>query len=126
MFRTPYLNIWNPICKRYQWVRPLNIFKDYQKNNYYYVVDITENGFCKCNLNKYIVVSDEQVFRYDRPSEMNGWVNKVKTFPEPELGKQNVYTKKYEGIDMLELYEKAVKCNPRYVQFKPPQFECKN
>lgn len=57
---------------------------------------------------------------------MNGWINKIKTFPEPELGKQNVYTKKYEGINMLELYEKAVKCNSRYVQFKPPQFDCKN
>lgn len=51
MFRTPYLNIWNPICKRYQWVRTLNIFKDYQKNNFYNVVDITENGLCKCNVN---------------------------------------------------------------------------
>ena len=111
MFKTPYLNIWNPICKKYQWVIAINIFKNFKNNNYYYVV---RNDSCKCNINKFIVVSDEQVFRYYIEDKVfNNWVNKIKTYPEPELGKKNVYTNKYEGIDMTEIYNYAVLQNKK-------------
>jgi hypothetical protein len=123
MFKTPYLNIWNPICKKYQWVIAINIFKNNQKNNYYYVV---RNDSCKCNINKYLVVSDEQVFRYYKEDKIfNNWVNKMKVFPEPELGNKNVYTNKYEGINMIELHNYAVLHNKRYVKPIPPVLECK-
>ena len=123
MYKTPYLNIWNPICKKYQWVIAINILKNFTKNNYYYVV---RNDSCKCNINKYLVVSDEQVFRYYREDKVfNNWVNKIKTFPEPELGKKNVYTNKYEGINMMELYDYAVLQNKKYIKLPPPILTCK-
>ena len=133
MFKTPYLNIWNPICKKYQWVIPINIFagesrseSSIQKNlkkNYYYVV---RNDSCKCNINKFLVVSDEQVFRYYREDKVfNNWVNKMKVFPEPDLGKKNVYTNKYEGIDMIELYNYALLQNKKYIKMPPPDLICK-
>jgi hypothetical protein len=123
MFKTPYLNIWNPICKKYQWVIPINIFKNFKKNNYYYVV---RNDSCKCNINKFLVVSDEQVFRYYREDKVfNNWVNKMKVFPKPDLGKKNVYTNKYEGIDMIELYNYALLQNKKYIKIPPPDLICK-
>jgi len=122
MYETPYLNIWNPICKKYQWVIVINILKNLKKNNYYYVV---RNDSCKCNINKFLIVSDEQVFRYYREDKVfNNWVNKIKTFPEPELGKKNVYTNKYEGIDMMELYDYAVLQNKKYIKHQPPILKC--
>lgn len=125
MIKTPYLNIWNPICKKYQWVRAINIFKNYQKNNFYYVVAINDNNFCKCKLNKFLVVTDEQVFRYYREDkEFNNWINKIKIFPEPNLGEKNVYTNKYEGIKMEELYNYAKTQYPRYINFDPPNKCC--
>jgi hypothetical protein len=124
-FRTPYINIWNPICKKYQWVRIVNLFKNNQKNNYYYVVNISENNLCKCNINKFLVVTDELVFRYYREdSKFNNWINKVKIFPEPNLGIKNVYTNKYEGINMKELYKYASLNQTRYIKFPAPE-ECK-
>jgi hypothetical protein len=124
MFKTPYLNIWNPICKKYQWVIVINILKNLKKNNYYYVV---RNDSCKCNINKFLIVSDEQVFRYYREDKVfNNWVNKIKTFSEPELGKKNVYTNKYEGIDMTEIYNYAVLQNKKYIKFPSPILTCKS
>jgi len=123
MIKTPYLNIWNPICKQYQWVIPIYIFKNFQKNNYYYIV---RNDSCKCKINKFLVVSDEQVFRYYKEDKVfNNWVNKTKVFPEPELGKKNVYTNKYEGINMLELYNYAILQNKKYIKTGPPDLICK-
>jgi len=122
MSKTPYLNIWNPICKQYQWVRTVYIFKNLTKNNYYYVVN---NEFCNCN--KYMIVSDEQVFRYAKEDkQFNNWVNKPKVFPEPELGKKNPYTNKFEGINMTEIYNYAVLNSKKYIKFAPPNLNCFN
>ena len=31
LINTPYINIWNPICKKYMWVRVVYRFKQYNK-----------------------------------------------------------------------------------------------
>jgi len=113
MPRTPYINIWNPICKKFQWVRIVNIFKHYEKNNYYYAVDVLENNFCKCNLNKYMLISDDYVYRYHIESKYNNWINKNKS----DL-------KDYNKDDLVELYNYAKKTEPRYIRFDAPNITC--
>jgi hypothetical protein len=119
-YRTPFINVWNPICKRYQWLRTINIFSF--NNNYVYVACMTENNQCKCLINKYLVVPDSLVFRASHPQ--NNWVNKVKTWPEPELGVKNVYTNKYMGIDMIDIYKKIKLNYPKYVRIDEPKLDC--
>ena len=31
MIRSPYINIWNPLCKKYQWVRVIYRLQKYGK-----------------------------------------------------------------------------------------------
>ena len=128
-YRTPFINIWNPICRKYQWLRTINIFsitdtyKMYKDDPRVYVACMVENSQCKCMINKYLVVTESQVFRTSH--EPNGWKNKVKVWPEPELGEKNVYTNKYKGIDMIDLYNKMKNRYPRYVRFDEPKLDCK-
>ena len=128
-FRTPFINIWNPICRKYQWLRTVNIFsisdtyKMYKDDPRVYVACMIENNQCKCMMNPYLVVTESQVFRTTHPP--NGWKNKVKVWPEPDLGEKNVYTNKYMGIDMIDLYNKMKNRYPRYVRFDEPKLECK-
>jgi len=136
MFTTPMINIWNPICKRYQWLRTLNIFsisdtyKIYKNDVRAYVVVMNENNQCPCskiknsNTNNYLVVTDSQVFRHSTSHIPNNWINKQKVFPEPELGEKNPYTNKYMGIDMKELYFHIKNKYPRYIRFDEPNYDC--
>jgi hypothetical protein len=129
-YRTPFINIWNPICKKYQWLRIVNIFsindtyKMYKDDSRVYVGCMIENSQCKCITNKYLVVTDSQVFRTSH--EPNNWINKVKVWPEPELGEKNVYTNKYKGIDMIDLYNNMKSRYPRNVKFDEPNLICSN
>ena len=138
-FTTPMINIWNPICKRYQWLRVLNIFsisdtyKIYKNDVRVYVTVLNENNQCPCsnikgniNCNKYLVVTDSQVFRHSTPHIPNNWKNKTKVFPEPELGEKNPYTNKYLGIDMTALYFHIKKSYPRQIRFDEPNYDCCN
>jgi hypothetical protein len=128
-FRTPFINIWNPICRKYQWVRLVNIFsisdtyKMYKDDSRVYVACMIENNQCKCMMNPYLVVTDSQVFRTSHPP--NGWKNKVKVWPEPDLGEKNVYTNNYMGINMIDLYNKMKYRYPRYIRFNEPKLDCK-
>jgi len=127
-FRTPFINIWNPICKKYQWLRIVNIFsindtyKMYKDDSRVYVACMTENQQCICLKNKYLVVTDSQVFRTTH--QPNGWKDKVKVWPEPELGEKNVYTNKYMGINMNDLYKKMKDRYPRNIRFDEPKMNC--
>jgi hypothetical protein len=127
-FKTPFINVWNPICRKYQWLRTVYIFsisdthKMYKDDPRVFVACVIENDQCKCMKNKYLAITDSQVFRTTH--EPNGWKNKVKAWPEPELGEKNVYTNKYKGIDMLDLYNKMKARYPRYVKFDEPKFDC--
>ena len=127
-FRTPFINIWNPICKKYQWLRIVNIFsindtyKMYKDDSRVYVACMTENHQCKCLKNKYLVVTDSQVFRTTH--QPNGWKDQVKVWSEPELGEKNVYTNKYMGIDMIDLYKKMKDRYPRNIRFDEPKMNC--
>ena len=117
-FSTPMIKIWNPICNRYQWVRiviPLGKI---------HVVCLTENNQCSCMNNKFLVVSESQVFRYSAPHAPNEWVNKPLLFPKPDLGVKNVYTNKYMGIDMIALHKFAIHNYPRYIKFSTPITTC--
>ena len=129
---TPYINIWNPLCKKYQWVRVINRFKiygntikshldvngnkDYTIEDNMYTVNLNDNSFCQCN--RFMVVTEEQIFRVAHYHKFDKWVDKVKIFPEPNLGTKNVYTNKYSGIDALENYNRMKKLYPRYVSLK--------
>jgi len=84
---------------------------------------MTENNQCKCLTNKYLVITDDQVFRTSHPQ--NNWVDKIKTWSEPELGVKNVYTNKFMGIDMIELYKKVKYNHPRYIKMDEPKLDCK-
>jgi hypothetical protein len=95
----------------------------YKDDSRVYVACLTENGQCKCMTNKYLVITESQVFRTSHPP--NGWKNKVKVWPEPELGEKNVYTNKYMGIDMNDLYNKIKNRYPRYIRFDEPKLDCK-
>jgi hypothetical protein len=125
--RTPFINVWNPICKKYQWLRVVNTFsisdshKMYKDDTNVYVTRMTENNQCKCKLNKFLIFTDSQVFRTTHPHNTN---IKMKTFPEPELGEKNVYTNKYMGIDMVDLYKKIKEKYPRYIKFDEPKLKC--
>jgi len=139
LINTPYINIWNPICKKYMWVRIVYRFKQYTKtiksrldvngNKDYdiddnlYMVNVIENNFCKCN--KYMIFSEELVFRVPYYHTFDKWVDKIKIFPEPDLGEKNVYTNKYKGVDLLELYKKAKLNYPRQVTIPEPNLICK-
>jgi hypothetical protein len=135
MFTTPMINIWNPICKRYQWLRTLNIFscsdthKIYKNDVRVYVAVMNENNQCLCankdKGNKYLVVTDSQVFGHTKQHIPNNWKPKMKIFPEPDLGEKNPYTNKYLGIDMTDLYNKMKLNYPRYIKFDPPVECCK-
>jgi len=117
-FSTPMIKIWNPICNRYQWVRiviPLGKI---------HVVCMTENNQCSCMNNKFLVVSESQVFRYSTPHKPNGWVNKLLLFPQPDLGEKNVYTNKYSGIDMIALHKFAIHNYQKYIKFPSPIIKC--
>jgi len=124
------INIWNPICKRYQWLRILNTFgisdnyKMYKDDPKVYVVVLNENNQCTCNINKYLVVTDSQVFGHTKQHTPNYWTPKTKIFPEPDLGEKNPYTNKYSGIDMKDLYNFAKNRYPRYITFEEPNFKC--
>ena len=135
----PFINIWNPLCKKYQWVRVINRFKvlgktikshldvnnnkDYEIQDNYYVVNAGENNFCECN--KFLVCKEEQIFRVAYYHKFNKWVDKIKIYPEPNLGEKNVYTNKYSGVNSLENYNKLKQMYPRYVTFKAPIECCK-
>jgi len=137
---TPYINIWNPLCKKYQWVRVINRFrlygktikshldvngnKDYPIEDNLYVVNLSDNNFCKCN--KFMVCTEEQIFRVAHYHKFNKWVDKVKIFPEPNLGEKNVYTNKYKGVDVFENYNKLKKMYPRYSTFNFVKPTCEN
>lgn len=129
MIRSPYINIWNPLCKKYQWVRIINRLQKYGKtvksnidgsvvDDCFYVVNTSDNNFCPCN--KFMVITEEQIFRVAYYHKFPNWVDKIKIFPEPPLGIKNVYTNKYSGINPLEVYNEAKKNFPRYVNCKPP------
>lgn len=138
-FNTPYINIWNPICKKYMWARVVYRFKqynktiksrldvngnkDYEMDDNIYFVNIGENNFCKCN--KYLICSEELVFRVAYYHKFDKWVDKIKIFPEPDLGEKNVYTNKYKGIDMVELYKSAKIKYPRYFSNCEHILDCK-
>lgn len=134
MFTTPMINIWNPICKKYQWLRTLNIFsisdtyKMYKDDTRVYVVCMTENNQCTCIpqeiSNKFLVVTDSQVFNHTKSHIPNNWKPKMKIFPQPDLGEKNPYTNKYLGIDMKDLYYKIKNRYPRYIKFDEPNLEC--
>ena len=134
MFTTPMINIWNPICKKYQWLRPLNIFsisdtcKMYKNDTRVYVVVMNENNQCVCAVegkgNKYLVVTDSQVFGHTKPHIPNNWKPRTKIFPQPELGEKNPYTNKYIGINMKDLYYAMKNRYPRYIRFDEPILEC--
>jgi hypothetical protein len=134
MFTTPMINVWNPICKKYQWLRTLNIlsisdtYKMYKDDTRVYIVCMTENNQCICSNhglgNKYLVVTDSQVFNHTKPHIPNNWKPKIKVFPEPELGEKNPYTNKYLGIDMKDLYYNIKNKYPRYIRFEEPTLEC--
>jgi len=134
MFTTPMINIWNPICKRYQWLRTLNVlsisdsYKIYKNDTRVYVVVMNENNQCSCMMNdkgnKYLVVTDAQVFGHTKPHIPNNWKYKIKVFPEPDLGEKNVYTNKYLGIDMKDLYHNIKNRYPKYIKFGEPNLEC--
>jgi len=123
LFKTPFINVWNPICKKYQWLRVIYSFsisdthKMHKNDTVVYVTNPSENNQCSClcNSNKYIIFTDSQVFRNTHPP-LN-FNNKIKTFPEPELGEKNVYTNKYMGINMLDLHDKIKIKYPRYIKF---------
>jgi len=137
-FNTPYINIWNPICKKYMWVRIIHCFieynkkikshldvngnKDYEIEDNIYMVNVSENNFCKCN--QFLVCSEELIFRVPPYYKSNKWVDKIKFFPEPNLGKINVYTNKYKGFDMLELYKKAQLKYPKQIKIPEPNLIC--
>ena len=112
IIRTPFINVWNPICKRYQWLRILNTFsisdtyKMYNNDTNVYVTVLNENNQSKCTLNKYLIFTDSQVYRTTHPP--NNWVNKIKTFPGNS------------DIDMIDLYKKIKEKYPRYVKFEEP------
>jgi hypothetical protein len=135
MPKTPFINIWNPICKKYQYLRILNIFtysdtcKLYKNDSKIYTVVMNENNQCKCACegkgNKYLVVTDSQVFRYLDPYLPNNWINKTKIFPNPNLGIKNIYTNKYSDIEMIDLYNFAKERYSRYIKFEKPT-ECCN
>jgi hypothetical protein len=121
---TPFIKIWNPICNRYQWVRIVRSFGGFVKNDtQIHLVCMTENNQCQCMSNKYLLISQEQVFRYTPAHFPNNWINKPIVFPQPDLGTKNVYTNKYSGINMTEVYEKIKKDYSRTVSFPPPK-EC--
>ena len=138
-FNTPYINIWNPLCKKYMWVRIIYRFrqynrtiksrldvngnKDYVMEDNIYFVNVGENNFCKCN--KYLIISEELIFRVPYYHKFNNWTDKVKIFPEPDLGEKNVYTNKYKGFDMIELYERAKINHPRYFSKSEVNLNCK-
>ena len=134
MFTTPMINIWNPICKKYQWLRTLNIlsisdtYKMYKDDTRVYVVVMNENNQCICSNNgsgnKFLVVTDSQVFGHTKPHIPNNWKPKIKVFPEPELGEKNPYTNKFLGIDMTDLYYKMKNRYPRYIKFNEPNLVC--
>jgi hypothetical protein len=134
MFTTPMINIWNPICKRYQWLRTLSIisisdtYKMYKNDTRVYVVAVNENNQCVCaskgKCNKYLVVTDSQVFGHTKPHIPNNWKPKTKVFPEPDLGEKNLYTNKYIGIDMKDLYHNIKNRYPKYIKFGEPNLEC--
>ena len=127
---TPFIKIWNPICNRYQWVRIVTCFgysdtgKIYKDDSRAYIVCMTENSQCQCMENKYLVVTESQIFRYNPVHFPNNWKNKIPIFPKPELGDKNVYTNKYSDINMLELYETIKKNYPKYFKVLAPK-ECK-
>jgi hypothetical protein len=134
MFTTPMINIWNPICRKYQWLRTTNIFsisdnyKMYKNDTRVYIVCMTENNQCPCApqgmSNKFLVVTDSQVFGHTKAHIPNNWKPKVKTFPEPDLGDINPYTNKYLGIDMKDLYNKMKNRYHRYIKFDEPNLKC--
>jgi len=136
MFTTPMINIWNPICKKYQWLRIVHIFsisdnfKIYINDSRVFAVCMNENNQCECSnnstnkVNKFLVVTESQVFRYYKGIAPNHWINKPKIFPEPELGLKNQYTNKYLGINMTDLYFKIKKTNPKSMSFEEPNINC--
>ena len=130
-FNTPYINIWNPICKKYMWVRIIYCLQDNDKaiknnNNKMvqnlYMVNLEENNFCKCN--KYLICNDELIFRTSPHYKSDRRIDKIKVFPEPELGKKNVYTNKYEGINLLDLYKTTKLKYPRQIKMHEPNLKC--